>query len=90
MSDELPIAFDPDSPEWTSEDFAAARSASEVHGADFAALFVRKPGRPPIAPEARKRSTTLRLSPDVLDALRAGGPGWQTRADAILRKALLG
>jgi uncharacterized protein (DUF4415 family) len=90
MSEEPSIVFDLDSPEWTAADFAAARPASEIHGSDFAALFVRKPGRPPIAPEARKRSTTLRLSPDVLDALRAGGPGWQTRADAILRKALLG
>jgi len=28
----------------------------------------------------------IRLSPTVLDHFRAGGPGWQTRIDEILRK----
>lgn len=29
--------------------------------------------------------TTIRLSPDVMEAFRATGPGWQTRMDAALR-----
>jgi uncharacterized protein (DUF4415 family) len=30
-------------------------------------------------------STTIRLSPDVLQAFRAAGDGWQTRIDAALK-----
>jgi uncharacterized protein (DUF4415 family) len=36
---------------------------------------------------ATKVSTTIRLDPDVLDAFKAGGPGWQGRVNAALRKA---
>ncbi|WP_081791456.1 BrnA antitoxin family protein [Paracoccus yeei] len=42
-------------------------------------------GRP--RSESPKISTTIRLSPEVLDHFRAGGPGWQTRIDETLRKA---
>jgi uncharacterized protein (DUF4415 family) len=30
----------------------------------------------------------LRLSPDVLDHFRAGGPGWQTRINETLERAV--
>jgi uncharacterized protein (DUF4415 family) len=43
-------------------------------------------GRPPA--ETRKVSTTLRLSPEVLDHFRAGGPGWQTRIDETLKRVV--
>jgi uncharacterized protein (DUF4415 family) len=39
-------------------------------------------GRPP---GSTKQSTTIRLDHDVLDAFRAGGPGWQSRMNAALR-----
>jgi uncharacterized protein (DUF4415 family) len=32
-----------------------------------------------------KVSTTIRLSPDVVQAFRATGSGWQTRIDAALQ-----
>nr|WP_280730225.1 BrnA antitoxin family protein [Haematospirillum jordaniae] len=35
-----------------------------------------------------KASTTVRLDPDILEYLRAGGPGWQTRLNAFLREAI--
>ncbi|MFT4257715.1 MAG: BrnA antitoxin family protein [Pseudoxanthomonas sp.] len=35
-----------------------------------------------------KASTTVRFDHDVLDAFRAGGPGWQTRMNAALREWL--
>ena len=35
-----------------------------------------------------KRIVTIRLDQDVLERLKAAGPGWQTRANAILRKAM--
>ena len=50
----------------------------------FAKATVQR-GRPKSA--APKVSTTLRLDPDVLDSFRAGGPGWQSRINAALRKA---
>ena len=48
----------------------------------FAKATVRR-GRPPVA--TPKVSTTIRLSPDVIDHFRAGGRGWQTRIDEALR-----
>ena len=43
-------------------------------------------GRPPAA--ATKEHITIRLSPDVLQAFRASGQGWQTRIDGALREWL--
>ena len=48
----------------------------------FAKAKVRR-GRPPIAKP--KVSTTIRLSPEVIDYFKAGGRGWQTRIDEALR-----
>jgi uncharacterized protein (DUF4415 family) len=43
-------------------------------------------GHPP--PSARpKEAVKLRLSADMLDHFRAGGPGWQTRINATLERA---
>jgi uncharacterized protein (DUF4415 family) len=36
-----------------------------------------------------KQAVKLRLDPDLLEALRASGAGWQTRVNAILRHAIL-
>lgn len=32
-----------------------------------------------------KSQVAIRLDPDVLSAFRAGGPGWQTRLNAVLK-----
>lgn len=78
-----------DNPEWTEEDFNRSRPASEVLGPQGAALLVRKPGRPAGSRASqRKEQVTIRLDPQIIAALRAGGPGWQSRANDILRKAL--
>lgn len=45
-----------------------------------------RPGRPPS--DDPKQQVTLRLDRAVLDAFRATGPGWQSRINAELRKAL--
>ncbi len=34
---------------------------------------------------ACKKQLTLRLDPDVIDFFKAGGPGYQTRMNAVLR-----
>ncbi len=82
-----PDGYD-DNPEWTDADFAKARPASEVLPVEVVALLVRPRGRPPLAPDLRKLKVNLRLSPDVVAALRAGGAGWQTRAEQLLRDGL--
>ncbi len=43
-------------------------------------------GRPPA--ELTKISTTIRLDPDIVEAFRAGGEGWQSRINAALREYL--
>ena len=54
--------------------------------AKFAKAPVKR-GRPKAA--AAKISTTIRLDQEVLAALRQTGPGWQTRANSILRERLI-
>ena len=45
-------------------------------------------GRPRSA--TTKKALKLRIDPDVIAAFRAKGPGWQTRMNAVLRKAVIG
>lgn len=47
--------------------------------------YRRQRGRPA---GSDKESTTIRFDRDVLEAFRAGGPGWQTRMNAALREWL--
>ena len=68
-----------DAPELTREFF---RTADVYEGKKL----VRR-GRPPVGPQP-KQAVKLRLSPDVLDHFRAGGPGWQTRINATLERAV--
>jgi uncharacterized protein (DUF4415 family) len=75
---------DDENPEWTREDFARARPASEVVPAVVAAYRrARGPQKRPT-----KRLISLRLDPDVIDHFRARGPGWQARINSTLRKAV--
>jgi uncharacterized protein (DUF4415 family) len=65
-----------DIPELTDEDFA--RGTWHIGGKPIPR------GRPKSANP--KQHVNLRLDPDVLDHFRAGGPGWQSRINAALRK----
>ena len=80
-----PFAIDPDNPEWTEEDFSRARPADEMPD-EMKAAFRNLGGRP--KKEDPKRPVSIRLSPDVLDYFKSGGPGWQTRIDDTLRRAI--
>ena len=71
---------------WQDPDEAPDLSTPEWQAA-FDKVPVRR-GRPPL--DEPKVSTTIRLDADVLAAYRAEGPGWQTRINEVLRKALLG
>lgn len=76
-----------DNPESTAEELAQARPFAEV----FPELAVkmraeaerRKAGRPKA--DVVKKTISLRVDPDVLDAFKATGPGWQTRMNDALR-----
>lgn len=46
----------------------------------------RPAGRP--KKDAPKEAVSIRLDPDVVAHFRAGGPGWQSRINAALRKAV--
>lgn len=73
-----------DNPELTKSDFAKARPFSEVFP-DLSAS-IRKWRGPNKAPT--KKLVSLRLSPEVIQHFKATGPGWQSRIDETLRKAV--
>lgn len=77
---------DNDNPEWTEVDFARARPAGEILSTDVLNAFRRARGRP--KSETPKVSIKLRLDPDVVEAFRDQGPGWQSRMNKALRAAV--
>jgi len=66
-----------DAPELTDEHFEHAY----VYAGDT--VIRRGRGRPPLANP--KRQLTIRLDPDLIERLRASGPGWQTRLNDAVR-----
>ena len=83
QTDEVDLA------EWTDPDDAplltpAMLDQAEVFHGD---RFIRR-GRGRPKADVTKEQITLRLDADVLAKLREAGPGWQTRVNDMLRKAL--
>jgi uncharacterized protein (DUF4415 family) len=74
---------DTENPEWTAEKFARSKRLSGLPSELQQLLSSGKRG-PQRAPT--KTLISLRLSPDVLAALRATGKGWQTAVDEALRR----
>lgn len=66
---------DPDALPLTDEEWERVKSRARI-------------GRPP-SDRPVKVSTTIRLDADLLAALKATGPGWQTRANDAMRAAFL-
>jgi uncharacterized protein (DUF4415 family) len=64
------IDTDPDAYSLTDAEWAAVKPLARI-------------GRPKA--EITKERIAIRLSPDVLERFKAGGPGWQTRIDEALR-----
>ena len=73
-----------DAPDWTPEvfDMAEVRQGEELLRSAKGALGR---GRPRL--ERPKVRVTLRLDADLVDKLREAGPGCQTRANDLLKKA---
>ena len=96
-----PFLIDDENPEWTEEDFRLAQPAREVLRPSFftemkklgeqrrkqlAKQGRKPPGRPPLA--SPKVVFSLRLPADLVQALRASGPGYRARAEKALRAAV--
>jgi uncharacterized protein (DUF4415 family) len=78
-----------DPPELSQDWFDKARPAREVLPPELLAVLPKKSmGRPRVAHP--KEILTMRVDADVLAALRATGQGWQTKVNALLRKAVAG
>jgi len=78
-----PPDFDDDAPELTDEEIKELRPAREM----FEELGIPMPvprGRPKA--ERIKTSVTIRLDAQIVEAYKAGGPGWQTRMNEDLRE----
>ncbi len=75
-----PELTDSVNPEWTDEMFAQAKRMSDLPASLQTKLRGRGPQKTP-----PKVSTTIRLSPEVIEAFRSGGDGWQTRIDSALK-----
>ena len=78
------IAADPDTEELDDAWFARARPASVVDPG-LVERVRRGRGRQ-TAPT--KEQVTIRLDADITAHFRAGGPGWQTRLNDALRRAV--
>ncbi|WP_340646114.1 BrnA antitoxin family protein [Phenylobacterium sp.] len=82
-----PIWTDPDdAPELTNDVFARAELKDGDRILRPAQGTLTKRGRPKL--DNPKRQITLRLDSDLIDRLRESGPGWQSRINEILRKAV--
>lgn len=76
---EAPVPFDPATDPYDPNDPAAVE-------AYWKQATVRRPGQRGPQKTPRKVATAIRLSPEVVDYFRSGGPGWQTRVDAALQE----
>ncbi len=73
-----------DAPELTEEDFARGiwRVGDSVVSRQEAQAVIAKTGRPRIAEP--KKAVNIRLAPEILEAFKATGKGWQTRINNAL------
>ncbi len=80
---------DAENPEWTKERFARAKRFHELPPslqAKLSAIQEASRKRRGLQKTPTKELISVRLSPDVLTALRATGEGWQTLIDETLRR----
>jgi uncharacterized protein (DUF4415 family) len=73
-----------------AEDIRIMRPAAEVLPADLVAVLPkRRPGQRGPGKRPPKQPVTLRVKPEVLDAYRATGKGWQTRMVEAIERAIV-
>ena len=66
---------------------AAIATDPDTHELDAAEFKQLRRGRP--LGSGSKMQVTLRLDIDVVEKLKAEGAGWQTRANAVLRRSVM-
>jgi uncharacterized protein (DUF4415 family) len=77
------MTTDRENPEWTKADFRRAKRASALPAVVLKA-FPKRRGAQKLP---TKVAISIRLSSEVVAHFKAGGPGWQSRIDATLKKA---
>lgn len=92
-ADELARALDDDhdeiddNPELTDEQVASLRAGAEVLPPGLVALLPkRRPGQRGPGKKPSKVVISLRIDPTALEALKASGDGWATRAAAAVER----
>jgi uncharacterized protein (DUF4415 family) len=83
----MPRKLDSGAPTWSDPDDAPELTDAFFERADvFEGQRLARRGRPKL--DKVKRQVTLRLDVEVVEGLRATGPGWQTRANTALAEWL--
>lgn len=76
-----------DAPPWTADQFKRAEFAIGGEVIRPAQGTLTKRGRPPVA--APKQVVSLRLEPEIIEAYRATGAGWQKRMGDVLKRSAI-
>jgi uncharacterized protein (DUF4415 family) len=76
---------DVENPEWTAKEMRAARPLMDVLPKETVAAIRRYRGQRGPQKSPTKELVSLRIDRDVVEAYRATGVGWQTRANDALR-----
>lgn len=76
---------DDENPEWTAEEIRNAKPFLESLPPETLAAVLRYRGQRGPQKEPTKELISLRVDRDVVEAFRASGAGWQTRANEALR-----
>lgn len=79
---------DPDNPPLTEEQLAQFRPMAEVRPDLLRKIRKMRGQRGPQKSKPVKLRVSLRLDPDIVAHFKKRGPGWQSRVNATLRKAL--
>jgi uncharacterized protein (DUF4415 family) len=81
------IPFEPGDGPYDPNDAEAAKAWLQQADVTYKGRLVRRGKRgPQKAPT--KKLVSLRLSPEVIEHFKSTGPGWQTRIDGALLKAI--
>jgi uncharacterized protein (DUF4415 family) len=76
---------DAENPEWTAEEIRQARPLMETLPKQTVEAIRRYRGQRGPQKGPTKQLVSLRVDREVVEAYRATGPGWQTRANDALR-----
>jgi uncharacterized protein (DUF4415 family) len=77
------IGADSANPEWRADDFRRAKPFAKTFPALAKNRRVRAPQEPPT-----KIAVSLHLTREVVERFKSDGPGWQSRMDEALKKAV--